>query len=44
MMNTEVIPNIAGSESTMSQHTPYTLDDGALIFVKTGHLLNKDNE
>ena len=25
----------------MSQHTPYTLDDGALIFVKTGHLLNK---
>ena len=25
----------------MSQHSPYTLDDGALIFVKTGHLLNK---
>ena len=23
----------------LSQHTPYTLDDGALIFVKTGHLL-----
>ncbi len=27
-----------------SKHTPYTLDDGALIFVKTGHLLRKDNE
>ncbi len=25
----------------MSQHSPFTLDDGALIFVKTGHLLNK---
>jgi anti-sigma factor ChrR (cupin superfamily) len=25
----------------MSKHTPYTLDDGALIFVKTGHLLNR---
>lgn len=25
----------------MSKHTPYTLDDGALIFVKTGHLLIK---
>ena len=22
----------------MSQHTPYTKEDGALIFVKTGHL------
>ena len=28
----------------MSQHTPYTLDDGAVIFVKTGHLLKKINE
>ena len=25
----------------MSKHTPYTLDDGALIFVKTGHLLSR---
>ena len=25
----------------MSKHAPYTLSDGALIFVKTGHLLNK---
>ena len=25
----------------MSKHKPFTLDDGALIFVKTGHLLNK---
>ncbi len=25
----------------MSRHTPYTLDDGALIYVKTGHLLSK---
>lgn len=25
----------------MSKHAPYTLDDGALIFVKTGHLLIK---
>jgi anti-sigma factor ChrR (cupin superfamily) len=22
----------------LSQHTPYTKDDGALIYVKTGHL------
>ena len=28
----------------MSQHTPYTLNDGAVIFVKTGHLLKKINE
>ena len=27
----------------MSQHTPYTLSEGALIFVKTGHLLNKSS-
>ena len=25
----------------MSKHKPFTLSDGALIFVKTGHLLNK---
>lgn len=25
----------------MSKHKPFTLDDGALIFVKTGHLLAK---
>ena len=25
----------------MSKHKPFTLDEGALIFVKTGHLLNK---
>ncbi len=24
-----------------SQHTPYTLEDGALIYVKTGHLINR---
>lgn len=24
----------------LSQHSPYTLDDGALIFVKTGHLID----
>lgn len=28
----------------MSKHTPYTLDDGALIFVKTGHLLSRQYE
>tara|TARA_Y100000768_G_C23963459_1_gene676648 strand:+ start:277 stop:948 length:672 start_codon:yes stop_codon:yes gene_type:complete len=28
----------------MSKHKPFTRDDGALIFVKTGHLLKSNNE
>tara|TARA_B100001113_G_scaffold43519_1_gene30758 strand:+ start:1629 stop:2300 length:672 start_codon:yes stop_codon:yes gene_type:complete len=28
----------------MSKHKPFTRDDGALIFVKTGHLLKQNNE
>ena len=28
----------------MSKHQPFTKDDGALIFVKTGHLLKSNNE
>ena len=28
----------------MSKHRPFTKDDGAIIFVKTGHLFKSNNE